>query len=80
MLDIIKNGIGWITIVYPDGSKRKFRTTLNQEYLFDLGIGDLNECLYDIDRKELVVLEGEITITKEKPQLDEFNEYINKYL
>lgn len=80
MLDVIKNGIGWITIIYPDGSKRKFRTTLNQEYLFDLGIGDLNECLYDIDRKELVVLEGEITISKEKPQLDEFNEYINKYL
>lgn len=80
MLDIIKNGIGWITIIYPDDSKRIFRTTLDNEYLFDLGVGDLNECLYDIDRKELVALEGEIIISKEKPQLDKFNEYLNRYL
>ncbi len=80
MVDILKSSIGWITIIYEDGSKRIFRTTLNEEYLKELGVTDLGECLYDIDRKVLVELTGNISVSKEKPILDEFNAYINRYL
>lgn len=80
MVEILKNSIGWVTINYSDGSKRAFRTTLNEEYLTELGVEELGECLYDIDRKELVELTGNIAISKEKPVLDEFNDYINRYL
>ena len=80
MVEILKDSIGWVTIIYGDGSKRAFRTTLNVEYLEELGILELGECLYDIDRKELVELTGSIAISEERPQLDEFNDYINRYL
>lgn len=80
MVEFLKSNIGWVTINYSDGSKRLFRTTLNEEYLKELGVEELGEDLYDIDRKCLVELTGSINLSKEKPVLDEFNDYINRYL
>lgn len=80
MIDLLKEGIAWVTIDYGDGTKRIFRTTLNEGLLKEFGISKLEDNLYDINRKELVSLEGQISISKDKPKLDELNAFINSKL
>lgn len=80
MIDLLKEGIAWVTIDYGDGTERVFRTTLNEELLKEFGINKLEDNLYDINRRELVALEGQIKISKDKPKLNELNAFINSKL
>lgn len=80
MIGLLKEGIAWVTLDYGDGSKRVFRTTLNEELLKEFNVKDLKDSLYDINRKQYVPIDGIPTITKDKPELDELNAFINSKL
>ena len=48
----------WVVMTYADGSKHKFRTTLNEQILREYGVTDLGECLYNVDRNKLEEING----------------------
>lgn len=80
MKELLYNSIGWVTLDFGDGSKRVFRSSLNEDYLASLGVKPKLAHLYDLGKREFVKIEGDYTVTKEKPELDEFNAFINPKL
>ena len=82
MLETLYEGFGWITLEYSDGTKKVFRTTLNEKILNDNNIAVYADRLFDFDKKEYVDLDENATlnITKEKPELDEVNEFANRFI
>lgn len=72
--------ICWVVMTYPDGSKHKFRTTLNENILREYGVTKLGECLYNVDRNKLEEINGYIEVFDGEPLLDDNNEYINRFL
>ncbi len=70
----------WVVMTYADGSKHKFRTTLNEQILREYGVTDLGECLYNVDRNKLEEINGTIDVFDSEPKLDNTNEYINRFL
>lgn len=82
MLDLLKTGFGWITLTYNDGSKKILKTTLNNELLNKEGVALVEDSLYDFIKKEYVKLPENATleVTKEKPELNEVNEFANRFI
>ena len=79
MIDLEKD-IGYVKITYDDGTCRVMRTTFNPSILNRYGIVDLEENLFDIDAKQLIPIEGAIDVYENKPEVDEFNAFINGFL
>lgn len=81
-LEILRKGDGWVQFVYSDDSIKFFRTTLDIQLLNSLNISIPEGLLYDMDRNEFVAIPDNvvITITKERPRVDELNEYINRFI
>lgn len=79
MFDILKD-IGYIKITYDDNTSRVVRTTLNQLILNRYGITDLEENIFDLDRQVLVPIEGTIEIHENKPEVNEFDLYVSRFL
>lgn len=80
MFDILIDGIGYIKITYGDGTSRVVRTTLNQPILNSYGISELDENIFDLDRKKLIPISGTIEVFKDKPEVNEFDTYISRFL
>ena len=82
MLEILKEGFGWITLTFSDGSKKILKTTLNTEILNNNGVALMEDKVYDFEKKEYTVLpeNASLEVTEEKPKLDEVNEFANRFI
>lgn len=80
MKELLYNSIGWVTLDFGDGTKRIFRSSLNEDYLASLGVKPKLGYLYDLGKREFVKIECDYTVTEERPELDEFNSFINSKL
>ncbi|GAA0101592.1 hypothetical protein UT300012_23070 [Paraclostridium bifermentans] len=83
MLNILKEGKGWVELFYPDGTTRLFQTTLNIDILkkeAQQEIITFDDGLYDLERHEIVSLDGKIRIHKDKPKLGDIDAFINKFI
>lgn len=82
MLDIIKNGIGYVTITYPDSSKRVVKTTLNPNILLKEGVTYKEGHLYDLEHKEFVKysLDCKIDISEDEPKLEGVDEFAHRFI
>lgn len=81
-LDILKSGDGWVKFTYPDSSIKLLRTTLNTEFIHSMNV-DLKEgYLLDLDRMEQFKIphNASVTITSDKPELDEINEFASRFI
>lgn len=82
-VNILLNGDGWVSFVYPDQSRKVFRTTLNQNLLKSLGITQGSSTLYDLDREEHVKIPKNVVtyISKDKPKFDRsVDEFVNRFI
>lgn len=82
MLEIIKNGVGYVKITYPDFSKRVFKTTLNPKILLGEGVTYKEGTLYDLDHKEYVKysLDCKIEISENEPKLEGVDEFVRRFI
>ena len=83
MLEILKQGKGWVEMTYPDNTVRLFQTTLNIEILKREAQQDIvtfDDGLYDLERHEIVPLDGQVVIHKDKPKLGDINAFINQFI
>lgn len=82
MLEILKNGIGYLVLIYPDGSKRIIHTTLNSKILLENGATYIEGHVYDLDRKEQVAYTKncKISITEERPKLEGVDGFVSQFI
>lgn len=82
MLKVLKQGIGYVTITYPDSSKRVLRTTLNPNILLKEGVTFKDNHLYDVDRKEFVryTTDCKIDISEEEPILEGVDLFAHQFI
>lgn len=83
MLELLKEGKGWVEMIYPDNTRRLFQTTLNIEILkkeAQQEIVTFEDGLYDLERHEIVPLDGKILIHENKPKLGDIDAFINQFI
>lgn len=83
MLNKLKEGIVWVEMIYPDDTKKVFRSTLNVDILKELTQADLlnlEDGLYDVDRKKMVALEGSLRVHENKVELNEIDAFIGRFI
>ncbi len=83
MLNKLKEGIVWVEMIYSDNTRKLFRSTLNVEILKELTQSDLlnlEDGLYDIDKKKMVALEGSIKVHENKVELNEIDAFIGRFI
>ena len=82
MLDILYEGFGWITLEYCDGTKKIIKTTLNEKILNENNVAVYADGLYDFNKNEYIELDENavLSVTKDKPELDEVNEFANRFI
>lgn len=84
MFDIIKNGIGFVTMKFADGSVKVIRTTLNKNILAEKGIRLKTNTFFDLDKFTYVPFRSDvidITITQDKPNFDsEVANFVNQFI
>ena len=76
--------VGWITFKFPDGSKRIVRTTFNEEILRSVLKDKQDNDFYDLEKQVWRKLPSNdkvlIDITRSKPELNEIDEFANRYI
>lgn len=82
MLEILKNGIGYLVLIYPDDSKRIIHTTLNSKLLLENGATYLDGHVYDLDNKEQIAYtkDCKISITEERPNLEGVDGFVSQFI
>lgn len=84
MLDIIKNGIGYVTMTFSDNSVKVIRTTINSQILHEKGVGVKPNTFFDLDKYKYYKFRDDvvdISVSKEKPQFDsEVINFANKFI
>ena len=69
MIEILKEGIGYVKLTYPDSSIRVVKTTLNSDILISCGATIIRGFLYDLDRKIQVPYKREWRLKYSKTDL-----------
>ena len=82
MLDIIKNGVGYVKLTYPDSSIVMFKTTINTDLLLRMQIILPAGYLYNIDKKCFVPYTSEckIDVSADKFELEGVHEFANRFI
>lgn len=82
MIEILKEGIGYVKLTYPDSSIRVVKTTLNSDILISCGATIIRGFLYDLDRKIQVpyTKRMKIEIFKDRPVLEGVDELANRFI
>lgn len=84
MLDILKNGVGWVTMRYPDGSVRVIKTTMREDILEKYGAELKNDRCYDLVRGEYVLFSdtvSNIEVSSDIPVFDdEVINFANRFI
>lgn len=82
MLRIIKEGIGYVILTFPDKSQRIIKTSLNPSILLKNGATYMEGHLYDLDHKEQVAytLQCTIKVSTERPELEGVSGFVNQFI
>ncbi|MNI75474.1 hypothetical protein D3C73_1316280 [compost metagenome] len=81
-VDILKQGIGYITFRYTDSSRKVIRTTLNETILEKLGLDTTNNTLYDLETLKAFPIPEDVTlsISASYPELGEVDKFANRFI
>jgi hypothetical protein len=83
-MELLLNGIGWVTILYKDGSLRVIHTTLNEDILASYGVKPRVGFIFDVDRGEFVAFREDATdinVSSDKPVFtDEVINFANRFI
>jgi hypothetical protein len=84
-MQILQEGIGWVTQTFDDGSVRVTRTTLNTEILHSYGVIAKPGFLFDLDRSNFYPIRqdaADISITSEPPVFKDEGvfDFVNQFI
>ena len=83
MIDSLKNGLCWITLVYSDNSKKAVYTTMNSDILKKENVVLRKDTVYDFNRKQYLSLDDVINVelTLDKPVYKrEVDNFVNHFI
>ena len=83
MIDNLKNGLCWITLVYSDNSKKAVYTTMNLNILKKENVVLRKDTVYDFNRKQYLSLDDVINVelTLDKPVYKrEVDNFVNHFI
>lgn len=83
MINDLKNGLCWITLVYSDHSRKAVYTTMNPDILKKENVVLRKDTVYDFNRKQYLSLDSvtDVELTIDKPVYSrEVDNFVNHFI
>ena len=83
-MEILLNGIGYLTMTFADGSQKSIRTTLNKDILAEYGVSQQEHHIFNISTgkfEEFRLDAVDILVTENKPDYEnEVNAFVSQFI